>query len=287
VEVRRLTAAQLNTLYAELLASGRRNGKAKGTGLAPITVHKVHAVIHKALAAGVKWGDLPRNVSEQADPPPGTSRAEMRVWTAEQLGTFLSSIADERLGTAYLVLASTGLRRGEALGLRWKDLDLSAQRLSVVQTVVSVDYAVHISTPKTAAARRTVALDAYTVAALRLHRRRQKDERKSLGLPWPAGDSLVFAGLDGAPIHPDGFSDRFERLVRYAGLPRISVHDLRHTHATLALQAGIPAKVVSERLGHSTVAMTLDIYSHILPNMQADAADRVAALIFGPSKAAR
>ncbi|MGE0598200.1 MAG: tyrosine-type recombinase/integrase [Dehalococcoidia bacterium] len=283
IELRKLNAAQLNAFYSGLLTSGRRMGKAKGTGLAPITVSKVHAVLHKALAAGVKWGDLTRNVSEQADPPSGRSQAQMRIWTAEELSRFLAFTAGERLATAYLVLATTGLRRGELLGLRWKDLDLPKARLSVVQTVVSVDYKVQLSTPKTAAGRRSVALDSTTVEYLQAHRRHQMNERSNLGLPWPGTEAFVFADIDGAPLHPDGFSDRFDRLVRRSGLPRITVHDLRHTHATLALQAGIPAKVVSERLGHANVSMTLDIYSHVIPAMQEDAAERVAGLIFAPA----
>lgn len=285
VAVRRLTAAQLNTFYADLLLRGRRHGKAKGTGLAPITVHKIHALIHKALAAGVKWGDLPRNVAEQADPPSGQSQSEMRVWTAEQVGVFLDSVASDRLSSIYLLLATTGLRRGEALGLRWKDIDLTKGRLSVVQTVITVNYKVQYSTPKTAAGRRSVALATMTVEAIKGHRVRQVAERTSLGLPWPTSDSLVFSGLAGEPLHPDGFSDRFDRLVKSAGLPKISVHDLRHTHATLALQAGIAGKVVSDRLGHATVATTLDTYSHVIPQMQEDAAELVAALLFSAKRA--
>jgi integrase len=185
------------------------------------------------------------------------------------------------MSAAYVLAATTGLRRGELLGLRWRDLDLGAGRLSVTQTLVSVNYAVSFSTPKTAAGRRSVALDPATVAALRAHRVAVLEERLSLGLGAPTEDALAFTAIDGTPLHPGQFSDRFDRLVKAAGVPRIRFHDLRHTHATLALRAGVHPKVVSERLGHSTISVTLDTYSHAIPAMQEEAAAKVAALVFG------
>ena len=278
VELRRLTASRLNVLYADLLEHGRRDGKG---GLSPETVRKVHVTIRKALKAAVKWGDLRRNVADDADPPPkGQAGAKLRTCTAGELADFLDYIRGDRLYPAYLLLATTGLRRGELLGLRWGDLDLEAARLSLVQTVITVNYEVTFSTPKTARGRRAVALDASTVAALREHRTRQVGERTALGLPWPSRSDLAFAQPDRAPIHPNGFSDRFDKLVARSGLPRVTVHDLRHTHATLALQAGVNPKVVSERLGHSSVALTLDIYSHVSAVLEEEAAERVAALVF-------
>lgn len=277
VQLRRLTVPHLNHLYATLRESGRRDGK----GLAPSTVVKVHTTIGTALAAAVAWGELPRNVASLASPPRDVGAAKMRTWTGPQVAQFLESVKGDRLEALYVLLALTGLRRGEALGLRWCDVDFDAGRLAVVQTVVSVDYAIQFSGPKTKAGRRSVALDKTTIAALRDHRRRQLEERSALGVPWPGQDDLVFSGLAGEPIHPGGFSDRFTRLVKRAKLPAIRVHDLRHTHATLALTAGVPAKVVQERLGHSSVALTLDIYSHVIPSMEEAAAERVAALVFG------
>lgn len=278
VELRRLTPAQLNAFYGDLLSNGRRDGKG---GLAPITVFRVHSTIRQALADAVRWGDLPRNVADLATHPRGKSEARMRVWSPSEVARFLEFVAGDRLTAAYLLLATTGMRRGEVLGLRWKDVDLQKSRLSVAQTVVTVDYQVQFSAPKTAAGRRSIALDAHTVEGLKEHRRRQLAERNQLGTPWPSGDDLVFSTVAGEPLHPNGFSDRFDRLVKNAQLPRITVHDLRHTHATIALQAGISPKVVSERLGHTTVSMTLDTYSHVIPAMQEDAAARVAALMFG------
>jgi len=285
VELQRLTASRLNGMYADLLANGRRDGKG---GLSPETVRKVHITIRKALNAAVKWGDLRRNVADDADPPPkGQAGAKLRTWTAGELAHFLDFVRGDRLYAAYLLLATTGLRRGELLGVRRGDLDLEAGRLSLVQTVITVNYEVKFSAPKTARGRRSVALDATTIATLREHRTRQVAERTALGLPWPSADDLAFARPDRAPIHPDGFSNRFDRLVAGSGLPRITVHDLRHTHATLALQAGVNPKVVSERLGHATVGITLDTYSHVGAVLEEEAAERVASLVFQGAEPAR
>ena len=225
-------------------------------------------------------GLLARNVAQQAIPPAPSPRREPRTWTAEELRHFLESVQDDRLYGAYVLAATTGLRRGEVLGLTWRNVDLGASRIAVTQAIIPVNGAVTYSTPKTAKGRRSVALDAFTVNALRAHRVRQLEERLVLGLGTPAEDALVFTDLDGSPLHPDRFSASFDRLVKAAGVPRIRLHDLRHTHATLALQAGVHPKVVSERLGHSNIAITLDTYSHAIPALQEEAATKVAALVF-------
>jgi integrase len=278
VPLQRLTAAQLNALYADLLAKGRRDGKG---GLSARTVAYVHATVRKALAEGVRWQLLTRNVADQATPPRQQASDTLRTWSADELRAFLAHVESDRLYGAYVLAGTTGLRRGEVLGLRWRDLDINAGRLAVTQTLISVNYEVSFSTPKTARGRRSVALDLTTIAALRTHRARLLEERLSLGLGSPKDDDLVFTAFDGKPLHPGQFSDRFDRLVRAAGVPRINFHGLRHTHATLALQAGVHPKVVSERLGHATVSITLDTYSHAIPAMQEEAAEKVAALVFG------
>jgi integrase len=277
VPLQRLTAAQLTSFYGDLLATGRRSGKG---GLSARTVHYVHATMHKALGEAVRWGLVLRNVAEQATPPRPQAK-EMRTWSASELRDFLEAVQGDRLCAAYLLAATTGLRRGEVLGLRWRDLDFEARRLAVTQTLVCVRYAVVVSTPKTARGKRSVALDTGTVAALRAHRKRLLEERLYLGLGAPSPDDLVFTSQDGSPLHPGQFADRFERLVKAAGVPRIRFHDLRHTHATLALQAGVHPKVVSERLGHASVSITLDTYSHAIPALQEEAADKVARVVFG------
>jgi integrase len=171
----------------------------------------------------------------------------------------------------------TGMRRGEVLGLRWSDLDLESARLSVRQALVAVGYDVVTSTPKSHNAR-VIDLDAETIRKLRRHRRHQNDERADWGVDYQDQD-LVVAKENGEPIHPHTFSQSFERIMQRAGLRAIRLHDLRHTHDSLALKAGVPVKVVSERLGHESPAITLKQYAHVLPGMQAEAARSVAALV--------
>lgn len=271
-----VTAGRLNGFYAELLASGRRDG---GGGLSPATVRYVHAVIRKALSDAVRWNQLPRNVADAADPP-RPSRPQIRTWSAREVRAFLRHVEDDRYSAAYVLAATTGMRRGEVLGLRWQDIDLSAGRVSVVRSLTVVGgYEMHISEPKTARGRRMVALDPQTVKALKAHRQAQLLERALMGDDY-SDEDLVFARGDGTPLHPDTFADAFYRHVKAAKLPRIRFHDLRHTHATLALAAGVHPKVVSERLGHASVTITLDTYSHAIPAMQETAAELVASLVF-------
>ena len=176
------------------------------------------------------------------------------------------------------------MRRGEALGLRWDDIDLSEGRLSVNRTLVQVgDYrsgntGAAWGTPKTARGRRAIALDPETVAALRAHRSRQHQERLVAGSLY-VDQGLGFCSRIGDPMHPKVVSNQFRKAVARHAMPYLSVHGLRHSWATLALQAGIHPKIVQERLGHSTISITLDIYSQVNPAMDADAANTVAALI--------
>jgi integrase len=239
----------------------------------------IHAIVHRALRDAVRWGRLARNPADAADPPKATatSRPESTTWTAEELRTFLERTRSSRFSAAYHLIATTGLRRGEALGLRWQDLDLDAGRASIRQTVIAIKHAVMIGTPKTAKGRRTITLDSGTVAALREHRKRQAAERLLMGAGWIDLD-LVFCHPDGTMLHPERFSRGFLETVARIGLPRIRLHDLRHGWATMALQAGINPKVVMERLGHANIGITLGAYSHVTAGLHEDAAEQVAAL---------
>jgi integrase len=169
------------------------------------------------------------------------------------------------------------MRRGEALGLRWADVDLEAGQVATRQTVIAVGHKVQMGTPKTARSRRTVAIDSGTVAVLRAHRAAQAAERLQVGSGWRDHD-LVFCKVDGEPLHPERVSREFDRRVERWDLPKLTLHGLRHTWATLALKAGVHPKVVQERLGHSTIGTTLGIYSHVTEGMQQDAAESVAGL---------
>lgn len=266
IRLQALSAPTLNALYSDLLASGSSAS----------TVRYVHAVLRRALKDAVRWNLVARNVAEAADPPRLTRR-QSRTWSARELQAFLQHVRSNRLYAAYVLAATTGMRRGEVLGLRWQDVDLDTGRVSVSQTLVAVSRDVHFSEPKTARGRRNVALDVTTRDALREHRDPQIRERESVEY---VDHDLVFAHEDGTALNPEAFSDAFRRQVKRAGLPPIRLHDLRHTHATLALSAGVHPKVVSERLGHASVAFTLDQYSHAIPALQETAADLVASLVF-------
>jgi len=275
-QLRLLMPVMLNHLYADLLTAGNLK---TGGGLSAKTVAYVHTIIHKALADAVDLGLMNVNIADRAKPPRPKAREskEIKSWTADELRRFLDLVDGHRLEAAWHVGAFTGMRRAEVLGLRWRDLDLGSSRLAVRQTLVSVGYEIVISTPKTHQAR-TIDLDPGTVERLRSHRDRQVKDREKWGGDYEEND-LVFCKENGSPIHPHTFSQAFERIVARSGLPRIPLHGLRHTHATVGLALGIPAKVVTERLGHENVAFTLKQYAHVLPGMQADAARRIATAV--------
>lgn len=274
--LQQLSPADLNALYASLLESGTR-----GKPLSPSSVRNVHVTLHRALADAQRWGHVTRNVADLAYPP-RVARTHMWTWSAEELRSFLDHAKDERLYAAYVLLATTGMRRGEVLGLRWRSLDLDGARVSVSSALVVVDTGIVFQEPKTASGRRTVPIPAETVAALKAHRKTQLAEKMLLG-PDYADDDLVFCRQDGTPLHPTTFSRSFDELAHSGELRRIRLHDLRHTFATLALQAAVPVKIVSEILGHASVTLTYDTYSHVIPGMAEDATSKVAALVFDRS----
>jgi integrase len=275
--LQQLTPTMLNTLYAALASS---QGSERG-GLSAKTISYIHTIVHKVLADAVDADLIARNVADRAKPPRPDRRAMAGIqsWDSDELRAFLEHVAGSRLDAIWRLAAMTGMRRGEVLGLRWSDLDLDAARLSVRQALVAVGYDVITSTPKSHNAR-VIDLDAETVRKLRRHRREQNDERTEWGADYHDQD-LVVAKENGAPIHPHTFSQSFKRIINRAGLRTIRLHDLRHTHASLALKTGVPVKVVSERLGHESPAFTLKQYAHVLPGMQAEAARSVAALVAG------
>ena len=221
-----------------------------------------------------------RNVANVADAPTTSRNSRtMSVWTSDELRAFLDAISDHYLYPLYLLAATTGMRRAELAGLVWRNVDLDTARLTVSQQLLSVEYKLIDSDLKTPTSRRTIDLDPHTVTQLRLHRRHQLEDRMATGRRHK--DGYVFAKPDGSPIHPDLISQTLERLLAKIDLPRIRLHDLRHTHATILLQQGINPKVVSERLGHASVSFTMDVYQHVLPGMQAQAANTFGTAIFG------
>jgi integrase len=274
--LQKLTPDRLDRFYAQKLAGERRDGRP--AGLSPKTVRHLHTILHKALRDAERKNLVVRNVASAADPPK-LRPSEMNTWEPSELRIFLDEMRGHRLAAAFVVLATTGMRRGEVLGLRWSDINFGASRVAIRQTIVSVAYRVTTSEPKTNRAKRSIALDPVTVAVLQEHRHRQRSERLVAGAAYTKLD-LVFTREDGRPLHPDYFSQLFDRTVKRLGLPRIRLHDLRHTYATLGLAAGVPTKVISDRLGHATTSFTEDIYMHAIPAMEQRAAADVADLIF-------
>jgi len=283
VQMQKLSGSQINALYAKLAVSGKRDGK---TGLSALSIRHTHATLHRALKDAVRWERTSRNPADAADPPRVSSSGshEMKTWDAKRLAAFLGATRSDRLGGLWHLLAMTGMRRGEALGLRWEDVDLEAGRISVRRALIPNGKVVVVSEPKTARGRRSIALDPETVLVLREQAARQLDDQVKKGDAW-SDTGLVFTKEDGEAWHPEVASRFFRQAVRRSALPTIRLHDLRHTHATLALRAGIHTKVVSERLGHATISITLDTYSHVIPAMQEEAAALIADLVFATQNA--
>lgn len=294
-----LTAGQLAKLYEAMRTSGRLRVKEGGpTGVSESTIHHVHVALSASLGHAVEAGFLRvspvTQLPKKARPTPSSKqRPEIHPWTAEQARAFLAFAATDRLGPLFDLALNTGLRRGELVGLRWEDVDLDAGQLAVRRNRVMVGYSVEEGTPKTNKPR-MIDLDEGTVTAIRAHRRRQLEERMKWGEAWD-DTGLVFTREDGTALHPQTVTWHLRRLVKAANkvivkehgdkegapalVPTIRLHDLRHTHATLGLAAGVPAKVMQERLGHSSIQITLDLYSHVVPGMQADAAAKIGALL--------
>lgn len=274
----KLAPEDLDLFYATLLTEGRKQAGGTSRGLATKTVRNIHVMLSKAFADAARKGIVARNVASLADAPSAQAsrKDEIKAWNASQLATFLDAVRSHRLHPAFHLTAHTGMRRGEVLGLRWQDLDLDASRLSVRQALVEVAYVVHMSDVKTDTGRRTIDIDPGTVDVMKAWHIERSEERGGIE---PRGEDLVFSKPDGSWIHPQSFSQVLDRKVAKLDVPTISLHDLRHTHATLLLKAGVPVKVVSERLGHANVAFTMSVYQHVLPGMQAEAAETFAALL--------
>ncbi len=274
VPLRQLDRATFSTFYDDLARTGRKDGRG---GLSPRSIRAIHVTAHKALRDAVRDRLLVRNPTEDASVPVNV-RSATPSWTADQVSTFLDSVKGDRLHAAYMTLATTGLRRSELLGLRWADIDLDGATLAVRQVVALDGYTPFFAEPKTARSRRVVALDPGTVRALRSHRVAQLEERVKAGPAWTSRD-LVFCREDGEILHPQTLSQKFDRAAKRAKLPPIGIHGLRHSCASLGLAAGLPLVIMSERLGHSSIAITGDVYSHSLPSQHQAAADAIAGLI--------
>jgi integrase len=276
VKVTALTPRHVTALVQTLSTTTSASGK---QGLSPRSVQ----IAVQVLKAATKWA-VP-NIPLGRDPLVGVQRPRaeskaMVAWTSDEARRFLEATRDDRLVAAWALLLTRGLRRGELAGLRWKNIDLDRGELRVLETRIVVDGRVVTSTPKTAAGRRTIALDESLVGLLRSHRARQSSEKLAAGSAFDRSGYLVADEL-GRPYSPEWISDRFDELQAGADLPRIRLHDCRHTAASLMLAAGVPVKVVSEMLGHASPTITLEVYAHVMPGMAAEAGAALSAELLG------
>lgn len=296
-----LTAEQVDGMYRHLERHGKRAGACRTAGmtcrdhgcspdrhgpLAPKSVRHVHTALRKALQDAVDRGYLGRNVADLAHPPTQRDarsvRARDKAWTGDELRAFLEGTAGDRLAPMWRLVATTGLRRAEVCGLRWADVDLERGRIVISHTLTETTTAglVDQVDGKTDAAQRSIALDRQTVEALRSWKAAQLQERLALGPAW-TDSGFVFTREDGTNQRPRRLSSIFSARTDALGLPRIGLHGVRHTYATLALRAGVSPEVVSKRLGHSSVVITLSIYAHVFEQDDQAAAEQVAAAIYG------
>jgi integrase len=256
VKLKALTAVHVQSLYRDRLDSG----------LAPATVQKIHVVLHKALAQAVRWSLVPRNVTEAVKAPRPVPE-EMKPLSREETRRLLEESQGDHLEALYILAVHTGMRQGELLGLKWDDVDLKNGVIHLQRTLTRHKGRLHLGETKTKRSRRTVNLTEPAIEALRGHLQRQLGEMEQLGDLY-RDQGLIFSTQAGTPINPTNLRKRsFEPLLRKAGLPKIRFHDLRHTCATLLLGQNVHPKYVQELLGHATVAITLDTYSHFIPSM--------------------
>jgi integrase len=281
--LQKLAPVHLRNYYAQALAGGRKdNHKSKEGRLSKRTVLHHHRLLHKMLEDAVRWELVGRNVAEAVDPPRPEGK-EIPVLSEQEITRLIDAAREHPyLGMPVTLAVTTGMRLGEILGLRWQDVELNKARLTVHQAAQVAKgedgkQTMFFKQPKTKKSRRAVDLPEVTVRALKEHQRRQKEWRLSMGPAWQ-NYGLVCCLQDGRPINTGTLSTAFRKLAAQLGLA-ISFHDLRHLHASLLLKAGTHPKVVAERLGHSTVRLTLDTYSHLMDGLQQEAARKIDVLL--------
>jgi integrase len=267
IPLAKLTPGDVQRLYSDRL-----------TRLSPTSVRHLHNLLHTMLDDAVKWGLIVRNVCDAVDPP-RRNRPETQTWNAAEVARVLVTAADDDLEAFWRLALTTGMRRGELLGVKWSDIDLESGSLSVRRSLSRGESSRLVEgEPKTQAGRRRISLSASVVESLRRHRVRQLEYRLQAGVAY-TDHGYVFTNETGGYLHPNSVTVRYRKLIERAGVPAIRFHDLRHTSATLMLSEGIHPKIVQERLGHTDIAMTLNLYSHVSPDMQRQAADAIETAI--------
>jgi integrase len=266
-----LAPQHVQTFYAERLAAG----------LSPATVRLIHFVLHRSLEQAVRWGRVSRNVSDLVDVP-RLPRSEAQSLTADQARHVLDIARDDRLYPLLVLALTAGPRRGELIALRWADVDLDKDTLCIRHTMQPTSEGPVLSEPKSASSHRTIQLGALATEALRIHKARQVEDRLLVGELWVDGN-FVFTTDAGGSLPPMSVTRMWAACLRSAGIPHMPFHATRHTAASLMVEAGVSPRVAAERLGHATVAMTLDRYSHLSDSIRTSAATAIDAVITTPA----
>ncbi len=279
LQLTKLAPVHIQDTYNSWVDGGRRDGKEGG--LSPQTRRHIHRILSSALARAVEQQLVARNACDAFRKRlPKVSRREMAVLTADQAQTLLAAIRHTRVYWPVLMALATGMRRGEILALRWRNVDLERGCFRVVESLEQTKAGLRVKAPKSEKAR-VVTLPAFAIDELHRLKRTQAEELLKLGVRQ-SGDTLLCARADGEPMQPRSLTHEFTRLVaRTNDVPRVRFHDLRHSHATQLLLAGVHPKIAQERLGHSTISITLDLYSHVTATMQEDAAVKIDAAFRG------
>jgi integrase len=269
----KLKAIRISAAYSKALTSGRRDGRG---GLSPRTVGHMHRILRQALQQAVDWDILVRNPTDAVQPPK-VEQKEMRALDVGETAALLEAIRPTRMFIPVLLAVTSGMRRGEITALRWRSVDLANGKLEVKTSTEQTRAGVREKETKSGKAR-TVTLATLAVEELRRHKFKQAQELLRIGVRQ-TDDAHVTAQIDGQPLKPNSLTHEFVRFIAGTKLPRIRFHDLRHTHATQLLKSNVHPKIVQERLGHEDISTTLNLYSHVLPGMQDDAAKRVDAAL--------
>jgi integrase len=271
VRLQKLRAVHLNELYAALLRTGGRDGRP----LSARSVGHVHRVLHRTLGHAATWGVTSQNVASLVEPPP-VPDSEMTILTEEQIGSTLQYLEGRTLRTIVAFLLGTGARRGEALALRWKDLDLEKNLVRIERSLEQTKAGLRFKAPKTKHGRRNVAIPPWLTAELRAHRARQYEHRLRLGMGRAPDDSTVFARWDGEARSPSRLSQDFAAAMAALEID-CTLHGLRHTHVSQLIASGLDVLTISRRIGHASPAITLNVYGHLFANTDARAAEIMQA----------
>jgi len=276
VKLKDLKTIHLQKMYADLLKDG---AKYRSGGISPMTVRHIHGMVHKALENAVRWQIIPRNVAQMVELP-RVEKKETTVLTREQVQRLVEAAKDHELYIPILLAVTTGMRYAEIFGLAWKDIDLDKRFIHVRQQLVRTKGEFRLTEPKTKSSERVISLPESLVAPLRRHKAEQAQQKLLIGPTYNPDGLVCCRPEDGQPYSATPVRRKFDSLLDKAGLPRIRIHDLRHTVATLLLEQGVHPKVVSELLGHANIGITLDRYSHVSITMQKEAVDSLEAAIF-------